>query len=210
LGFKPGRTVIVAGNDIAETGVDESIATGNDLCHNDAPKLGIVGNVKATLQALAGEFERMVSQAVVESACIPIRSGDSPSCRPGARISAGPIPAVVVPNGLRGNDAPKAPPVDDGEDDRIGGPGTPVSLTFVGPLYKDPALLAFALAYQKKLAFIVFIHPGLNKCGYSQAPESRAWIGSQRETTSLFENATVPPDFLRVFTDEKYQICEKR
>jgi benzoylformate decarboxylase len=146
LGFKPGRTVIVAGNDIAETGIDESIARvarllgapvygsswpsvnnyasvdpfwrgslpttargiseilgeydcmlglggktlvaivytardpipenitfyhisedGNDLCHNDAPKLGIVGNVKATLQALAGELERTVSQAVVES-----------------------------------------------------------------------------------------------------------------------------------------------
>ena len=39
-------------------------------------------------------------------------------------------PAVIVPNGLRGNDAPKPPPVDTGEDDSIGGPGTPVSLTF--------------------------------------------------------------------------------
>ncbi|MBV9643734.1 MAG: thiamine pyrophosphate-binding protein [Verrucomicrobia bacterium] len=140
LEFRPGRIVIVAGNDIAETGVDESIARvarllgapvygsswpsvnnfasvnpfwrgslpttakgiseilgkydcmlglggktllaivytardpipenitfyhisedGNDLCHNDAPRLGIVGNVKATLEALAEELEREIS-----------------------------------------------------------------------------------------------------------------------------------------------------
>jgi benzoylformate decarboxylase len=145
LQFKPGRTVIVAGNDIAETGVDESIARvaqllgapvygsswpsvnnfasvnpfwrgslpitargisgilgqydcmlglggktllaivytardpipenitfyhisedGNDLCHNDAPRLGIVGNVKATMEALAEELERKVSPHAVE------------------------------------------------------------------------------------------------------------------------------------------------
>jgi benzoylformate decarboxylase len=145
LQFEPGRTVIVAGNDIAETGIDESIASvarllgapvygsswpsvnnfasvnpfwrgslpttaraiseilgqydcmlglggktllaivytardpipenitfyhisedGNDLCHNDAPKIGIVGNVKATLQSLAAELEHQVSQETVE------------------------------------------------------------------------------------------------------------------------------------------------
>ena len=44
-------------------------------------------------------------------------------------------PAVIVPNGIRGNDAPVPPRVDDGEDDSIGGPGTPVSLTFLGGLY---------------------------------------------------------------------------
>jgi benzoylformate decarboxylase len=146
LRFKPGRTVIVAGNDIAETGVGESIAKvarllgapvygsswpsvnnyasidsfwrgslpttargiseilgrfdcmlglggktlvaivytardpipenitfyhisedGNDLCHNDAPKLGIVGNVRATLEVLAAELERTVSPEIVET-----------------------------------------------------------------------------------------------------------------------------------------------
>ncbi len=145
LQFKAGRTVIVAGNDIAESGVDDSIARvarllgapvygsswpsvnnfasidpfwrgslpttargiseilgrydcmlglggktlvaivytardpipeditfyhisedGNDLCHNDAPKLGIVGNVKATLEVLAAELERRVSQESVD------------------------------------------------------------------------------------------------------------------------------------------------
>jgi len=62
-------------------------------------------------------------------------------------------PAVIVPNGLRGKDAPSPPPVDTGDDDSIGGPGTPVSLTFLGPLYQDAALLAFASAYQRTTAF---------------------------------------------------------
>ena len=145
LQFRPTRTVIVAGNDIAETGVDASIARvarllgapvygsswpsvnnfasvdpfwrgslpttakgiseilgqydcmlglggktlvaivytardpipeditfyhisedGNDLCHNDAPRLGIVGNVKATLEVLAEELERRVSPQTIE------------------------------------------------------------------------------------------------------------------------------------------------
>src|SRR3984957_5280828 len=145
LQFTPGRTVIVAGNDIAEFGVDQSIARvarllgapvygsswpstnnfastdifwrgslpttargiseilgrydcmlglggktllaivytardpipenitfyhisedGNDLCHNDAPRLGIVGNVKATLEILAEELERKIPPDRVE------------------------------------------------------------------------------------------------------------------------------------------------
>jgi benzoylformate decarboxylase len=39
---------------------------GNDLCHNDAPRLGIVGNVKATLEVLAEELERKISPHTVE------------------------------------------------------------------------------------------------------------------------------------------------
>jgi benzoylformate decarboxylase len=39
---------------------------GNDMCHNDAPKLGIVGNVKATLEFLAEELERKISPETVE------------------------------------------------------------------------------------------------------------------------------------------------
>jgi len=69
-------------------------------------------------------------------------------------------PAVIVPNGLRGKDAPKSPPIDTGEDDRIGGPGTPVSLTFLGRLYNDSALLAFASAYQQETGFHHFHPPG--------------------------------------------------
>ena len=38
-------------------------------------------------------------------------------------------------------------------DDNIGGPGTPVSLTFIGQLYGDAKLCAFARAYQEATDF---------------------------------------------------------
>ena len=69
-------------------------------------------------------------------------------------------PAVIVPNGIRGQDAPVPPKVDDGEDDSIGGPGTPVSLTFLGGLYQDAKLCAFARAYQQATGFEK-LHPKL-------------------------------------------------
>ena len=145
LRFKPGRTLIVAGNDIAEAGLGKAIARvaallgapvygaswpsvnnyasidpfwrgqlpitaqgiaevlgrydclfglggkslvsivytmrdpipdkiefyhisedANDLGYNDAPKLGIFGNVRATIEALADELESMVPPSVVK------------------------------------------------------------------------------------------------------------------------------------------------
>jgi Asp-tRNA(Asn)/Glu-tRNA(Gln) amidotransferase A subunit family amidase len=69
-------------------------------------------------------------------------------------------PAVIVPNGLRGPEAPKPPAIDTGEDDSIGGPGTPVSLTFLGRLYQDATLLAFASAYQQATGFHHLRPPG--------------------------------------------------
>jgi Asp-tRNA(Asn)/Glu-tRNA(Gln) amidotransferase A subunit family amidase len=69
-------------------------------------------------------------------------------------------PAVIVPNGIRGNDAPVPPRIDDGDDDSIGGPGTPVSLTFLGGLYQDAKLCAFARAYQEATGFQK-LHPKL-------------------------------------------------
>jgi len=62
-------------------------------------------------------------------------------------------PALILPNGFRGDDAPKPPVEDNGEDDNIGGPGTPVSLTFLGNLYREAELLAFARAYQEATGF---------------------------------------------------------
>lgn len=62
-------------------------------------------------------------------------------------------PALILPNGFRGDDAPKPPSEDNGEDDNIGGPGTPVSLTFLGNLYREAELLAFARAYQDATGF---------------------------------------------------------
>jgi Asp-tRNA(Asn)/Glu-tRNA(Gln) amidotransferase A subunit family amidase len=70
-------------------------------------------------------------------------------------------PALILPNGLRGADAPKPPRVDDGDNDDIGGPGTPVSLTFLAGHYQDAKLAAFASAYQQATEFHK-LHPKLD------------------------------------------------
>jgi Asp-tRNA(Asn)/Glu-tRNA(Gln) amidotransferase A subunit family amidase len=62
-------------------------------------------------------------------------------------------PAIILPNGLRGEDAPRPPKVDTGDEDNIGGPGTPVSITFLGAHYQDATLAAFARAYQEATGF---------------------------------------------------------
>jgi Asp-tRNA(Asn)/Glu-tRNA(Gln) amidotransferase A subunit family amidase len=71
-------------------------------------------------------------------------------------------PAVIVPNGIRGQVAPKPPAIDTGDDDSIGGSGTPLSLTFLGNLYQDAKLLAFARAYQSASGFVNLKPPGFD------------------------------------------------
>ncbi|HKD78982.1 MAG TPA: amidase [Candidatus Angelobacter sp.] len=61
-------------------------------------------------------------------------------------------PALILPNGLRGDDAPKARVRENGEVDG-GGPGTPLSLTFLGQLYGEAKMLALAKAYQDATGF---------------------------------------------------------
>jgi Asp-tRNA(Asn)/Glu-tRNA(Gln) amidotransferase A subunit family amidase len=62
-------------------------------------------------------------------------------------------PAVIVPNGVRGDDAPLPEHTEDGHPENGGGPGTPVSITFLGGLYSDARLAAFARAYQEATEF---------------------------------------------------------
>ena len=69
-------------------------------------------------------------------------------------------PAVIVPNGVRGEDAPHPEHEEDGERRNTGGPGTLVSLTFLGALYSDARLAAFARAYQDATGFHR-VHPNL-------------------------------------------------
>jgi Asp-tRNA(Asn)/Glu-tRNA(Gln) amidotransferase A subunit family amidase len=74
----------------------------------------------------------------------------------GAQLSATNLtghPAVIVPNGVRGDDAPLPDHTEDGHPENVGGPGTPVSLTFLGGLYSDARLAAFARAYQDSTGF---------------------------------------------------------
>ena len=68
-------------------------------------------------------------------------------------------PAVIVPNGLRGDDAP---PYSAGKEEwpNYGGPGTPVSITFLAPLYGEAKACALAAAYQQKTGFHQ-LHPKL-------------------------------------------------
>jgi Asp-tRNA(Asn)/Glu-tRNA(Gln) amidotransferase A subunit family amidase len=70
-------------------------------------------------------------------------------------------PALIVPNGLRGNDAPRPPKLDTGDEDNIGGPGTPVSITFLAGLYQEAKLAAFGRAYQQATGFHN-LHPKLD------------------------------------------------
>jgi Asp-tRNA(Asn)/Glu-tRNA(Gln) amidotransferase A subunit family amidase len=70
-------------------------------------------------------------------------------------------PALILPNGLRGADAPKPPKIDDGDHDDIGGPGTPVSLTFLAGHYQEAKLVAFAGVYQQATGFEK-LHPKLD------------------------------------------------
>jgi Asp-tRNA(Asn)/Glu-tRNA(Gln) amidotransferase A subunit family amidase len=70
-------------------------------------------------------------------------------------------PAVIVPNGVRGDGAPKPESDVDGARENVGGPGTPVSLTFLGALYSDARLAAFARAYQENTSFHL-VHPKLD------------------------------------------------
>jgi Asp-tRNA(Asn)/Glu-tRNA(Gln) amidotransferase A subunit family amidase len=68
-------------------------------------------------------------------------------------------PALILPNGFRGSDAP--PPFKNPTSgDITGGPGTPVSLTFVGGLFGEVKLLAVAKAYQDATTFHLK-HPSL-------------------------------------------------
>jgi Asp-tRNA(Asn)/Glu-tRNA(Gln) amidotransferase A subunit family amidase len=71
-------------------------------------------------------------------------------------------PAVIVPNGIRGDDAPAAPHTGDEDFWDAGGPGTPVSLTFLGALYSDARVAAFARAYQEATGFHR-LHPKLDE-----------------------------------------------
>jgi Asp-tRNA(Asn)/Glu-tRNA(Gln) amidotransferase A subunit family amidase len=70
-------------------------------------------------------------------------------------------PAIIVPNGIRGDDAPKPASDEDGALQNAGGPGTPVSLTFLGALYSEARLAAFARAYQDATGFHR-LHPKLD------------------------------------------------
>jgi Asp-tRNA(Asn)/Glu-tRNA(Gln) amidotransferase A subunit family amidase len=62
-------------------------------------------------------------------------------------------PAIIVPNGLRGPDSPRLPAGVSDDNDNVGGPGTPVSITFLGGHSQDAKICALARAYQEATGF---------------------------------------------------------
>src|SRR5579871_2199092 len=70
-------------------------------------------------------------------------------------------PAVILPNGMRGEDAPRPQSEDPSDFMNSGGPGTLPSLTFLGRLFGEAELLAFAKAYQDATGFHL-VHPNLS------------------------------------------------
>jgi Asp-tRNA(Asn)/Glu-tRNA(Gln) amidotransferase A subunit family amidase len=98
-------------------------------------------------------------------------------------------PAAIVPNGIRGQDAPKPPPIDTGDDDTIGGPGAPLSITFLGNLYQDAKLLAFAQAYQLASGFHHLRPPGFSERDYSSWRSLKT--GQYKPVSSLLHQAPV-------------------
>jgi len=70
-------------------------------------------------------------------------------------------PALIVPNGMRGADAPPPESTAVGADENEGGPNTPVSITFLAGLYEDAKLAAFGRAYQEATGFHK-LHPKLD------------------------------------------------
>jgi len=70
-------------------------------------------------------------------------------------------PALILPNGFRGDDAPTPMATTPGDFANAGGPGTPVSLTFLAAHYQDAKLCAFGRAYQNATGFHK-LHPKLD------------------------------------------------
>ena len=70
-------------------------------------------------------------------------------------------PALILPNGFRGADAPKPADSDQSDNDDIGGPGTPLSITFLAGHYQDAKLCAFGRVYQDATGFHK-LHPKLD------------------------------------------------
>ena len=60
---------------------------------------------------------------------------------------------LPLPNGFRGADSPPPATSTEGAEENTGGPGTPVSLTFLGNLYGENKMLALARAYQEATGF---------------------------------------------------------
>jgi Asp-tRNA(Asn)/Glu-tRNA(Gln) amidotransferase A subunit family amidase len=138
---------------------DELTRSGADAKLNaqkkgDWPNTFRVARLYSAVDYIQAQRARSVGIAAMAEVFRTVDLIVTPSTGPQLRITnlTG-HPAVIVPNGVRGDDAPAPLSTEDGSEDNVGGPGTPVSITFLGGLYDDARLAAFARAYQQTSGF---------------------------------------------------------
>jgi len=129
---------------------------------NEWPNTFRVARFYSAVDYIQAQRARTLAMEAMEKIFVEVDVVVTPSF--GAQLTATNLtghPAVIVPNGARGEDAPLPDHRDDGHPQNVGGPGTPVSLTFLGGLYSDARLAAFARAYQEATGFHR-LHPKLD------------------------------------------------
>jgi Asp-tRNA(Asn)/Glu-tRNA(Gln) amidotransferase A subunit family amidase len=129
---------------------------------NEWPNTFRVARFYSAVDYIQAQRARTLAMEAVEKVFAEVDVIVTPSS--GTQVTATNLtghPAVIVPNGVRGEDAPLPDHTDDGHPQNVGGPGTPVSLTFLGELYSDARLAAFARAYQEATGFHR-LHPKLD------------------------------------------------
>lgn len=143
----------------AAAAFDELTLSGHDSLLNgqsadDWPTIFRVARFYPAVDYIQAQRARTLAIAAMEKLFTNIDVIVTPWA--GAQLTATNLtghPAVVVPNGVRGEGAPQPEKTGDGDPDNVGGPGTPVSIAFLGALYSDARLAAFARAYQHETAF---------------------------------------------------------
>lgn len=157
-GYHFGDITPVLGAEAAAA-FDELTLSGRDKLltgqkSGDWPNQFRVSRLYSAVDYIQAQRARMLAIEAMEKLFAEVDVVVTPSG--GAQISATNLtghPAVIVPNGVRGDDAPKPESDEDGARENVGGPGTPVSITFLGGLYSDARLAAFARAYQEATGF---------------------------------------------------------
>jgi Asp-tRNA(Asn)/Glu-tRNA(Gln) amidotransferase A subunit family amidase len=145
---------------------DEMMLTGRDALLTDQgpgewPTMFRVSRFYSAVDYIQAQRARTLAMEAMAKVFAEVDVIVTPSG--GAQLAATNLtghPAVIVPNGVRGDGAPVPDKTGDGDPQNVGGPGTPVSLTFLGGLYSDARLAAFARAYQEATGFHR-LHPKL-------------------------------------------------
>ncbi len=154
-----GAEAAAAFDELTTSGRD-GLLTGQKK--NDWPNQFRVSRFYSAVDYVQAQRARMIAMEAMAKLFNEVDVVVTPSF--GAQLAATNLtghPAVIVPNGVRGEGAPAPESTADGDPQNVGGPGTPVSLTFLGALYSDARVAALARAYQETTSFHL-MHPKLD------------------------------------------------